>query len=131
VCVCVCVCVYFSRWLSNPSCVANVCLSRAHTLRSGFDQEMAKKIGSDLEARHVRMLYNTQPQSVERGADGKLSVRFSHDDGTKGLDTFDTVREREQPSKCRMFSVLLFGCICFPFRLPVCLIVCMIVCLSG
>lgn len=60
-------------------------------LLRGFDQEMAKKIGADLETRKVRMLYNTQPQSVSREADGKLSVKFAHDDGTQGTDTFDTV----------------------------------------
>ena len=54
---------------------------------------MAKKIGTDLEERKVRLLYNTQPKAVARGDDGKLRVDFAHDDGAKGSDTFDTVRE--------------------------------------
>ena len=64
---------------------------RCHSRHSGFDQEMAKKIGADLEERKVRMLFNTQPKNIHRDDAGKLHVDFAHDDGSTGSDEFDTV----------------------------------------
>ena len=60
---------------------------------SGFDQEIANKIGEDMEARGVKFVRSAVPTSVTKMEDGRLRVVY-HSDVTDldADDIFDTVR---------------------------------------
>lgn len=60
-------------------------------LLRGFDQQMATMVGDAMVEKGVKFLHKTQPQSVEKQADGRLLVKYRSDDGTEGSDVYDTV----------------------------------------
>lgn len=60
-------------------------------LLRGFDQQMATMVGDSMVEKGIKFLHKTQPQSVEKQADGRLLVKYRADDGTEGSDVYDTV----------------------------------------
>uniref|UniRef100_U5EQ42 thioredoxin-disulfide reductase (NADPH) n=1 Tax=Corethrella appendiculata TaxID=1370023 RepID=U5EQ42_9DIPT len=57
----------------------------------GFDQQIAELITQSMQEKGVNFLFKTQPQSVEKQADGRLLVKYRSDDGAEGSDVYDTV----------------------------------------
>ena len=50
-------------------------------LLRGFDQDMAEKIGTYMEAHHTKFIRGAVPHKVEKGADGKLTVFWKNAEG--------------------------------------------------
>lgn len=57
----------------------------------GFDQQMAEVITASMVEKGVNFLVHQIPKSIEKTADGRLSVTYEGADGTQNNAVFDTV----------------------------------------
>lgn len=60
-------------------------------LLRGFDQDMAEKIGTYMEAHHTKFIRGAVPHKVEKGADGKLTVFWKNAEGQEQSEQYDNV----------------------------------------